>query len=241
LTDTRPKCLVELAGRPLLLWQLEALAQAGVTEATVITGFGASAVEAALRVTAPALPVACRHNPFFAVADNIASCWIARDLLGADTLLINGDTLLDPTIVTKVLSEARGPITVTIDRKSTYDGDDMKVRLKGGKLIRIGKDLTDPVDGEAIGLVRFREDGGARFVAALEGRLRDPAALRLWYLSVIDELAQANEVEAVAVDGLPWAEVDFPRDLAIAASRLAQFDWSAADACATAGAKGRQG
>ncbi len=240
LTDHRPKCLVDIAGRPLLAWQLAALAHAGVAEATVVTGFGAAAVEAALAVMAPQIPVSCRHNPFFAVADNIGSCWIARDLFAADTLLINGDTLVDPRIVTAVLTGSRLPISVTIDRKASFDADDMKVRLNGDRLARIGKDLADPVDGESIGLLRFLETGGPRFAAALEEAVRDPAALSRWYLSVVDGLAAAGEVGTVSIVGLPWAEVDFPRDLAIAAARIAEFDWSAADGRPALAALGTQ-
>lgn len=228
LTDNRPKCLVEVAGRPLLEWQLQALAHGGVAEATVVTGFGAAAVEAALKVIAPPISVTCMHNPFFAVADNIASCWIARDRIGSDTLLINGDTLVDPRIVARVLAEARAPVTVTIDRKAVYDADDMKVRLDGDRLGRIGKHLPDPVDGESIGLLCFRGSGGAQFAAALEETLLEPEALSLWYLSVVDMLAAQGGVETLSIAGLPWAEVDYPRDLAIAAARLAEFDWSAA-------------
>jgi L-glutamine-phosphate cytidylyltransferase len=240
LTDQRPKCLVELAGRPLLAWQLEALARAGVTDATVVTGFGAAAVEAALAVMALPVLVTCRHNPFYAVADNIGSCWVARDLFQEDTLLINGDTLVDPRIVETVLAASRLPITVTIDRKASFDADDMKVRLAGDRLARIGKDLSDPVDGESIGLLRFRDAGGARFAAALDEALRDPAALSRWYLSVVDALAAAGEVGTVSIAGLPWAEVDFPRDLAIAAARLDEFDWRAGAERPARAARGSQ-
>jgi len=47
LTDTRPKCLVELSGRTVLHWQLKHLAEAGITEAVVVTGFAADTVETA--------------------------------------------------------------------------------------------------------------------------------------------------------------------------------------------------
>jgi choline kinase len=227
LTDARPKCLVEVAGRPILAWQLDALAEAGVREAVVVTGFGAEAVEAALAVMAPPLPVACRHNPFFAVADNIGSCWLSRDLFHEDALLLNGDTLVDPRIVGRLLDEARAPVTVTIDRKPAYDADDMKVRLSDGLLARIGKDLAAPVDGESIGLIRFRGDGGPRFAAALERALRAPEALHRWYLSVIDGMARQGDVGVLDIAGLPWAEIDYPADLSAAAGCLAAFRWSA--------------
>ena len=38
-TDDRPKCLVEIKGRPLLLRQLEAYRQAGVSEFIIIRGY----------------------------------------------------------------------------------------------------------------------------------------------------------------------------------------------------------
>jgi len=230
LTDSKPKCLIRIAGVPILEWQLRALAAAGVEEATVVTGFGAEAVEAAVAVSAAPIRVSCLHNPFYAVADNIGSVWLARDRLGADSVLINGDTLVDPRILARVLTEARAPVSVTIDTKPAYDSDDMKVRLDGARLLRIAKTLEAPVDGESIGLIRFRDDGGPRFAAAVEAALHAPEALSRWYLSVVDALAAEGAVGAVSIAGLPWAEIDFAHDLPIAAARLADFAWPEAEA-----------
>ena len=41
LTDTKPKCLLELAGRPLLHWQLDALRDAGVERIVLVRGYAA--------------------------------------------------------------------------------------------------------------------------------------------------------------------------------------------------------
>ena len=38
LTDHRPKCLVEVQGKPMLQYQLEALNAAGVTECVIVVG-----------------------------------------------------------------------------------------------------------------------------------------------------------------------------------------------------------
>ena len=87
----------------------------------------------------------------------------------------------------------------------------------------IGKTLTDPVDGESIGMIRFRGDGGARFVRAMDRALRDQATLKRWYLSIIDALAQEGGVGVVSIEGLAWSEVDFLRDLPIAERKVAHF------------------
>ena len=44
----RPKCLVEIGGKSLLVRLIEGLAAAGVRDAVVVTGFGAEAVRAAV-------------------------------------------------------------------------------------------------------------------------------------------------------------------------------------------------
>lgn len=226
LTDDRPKCLVNISGRTILEWQLKALAAAGVEHATVVTGFGGAAIENALKVIAPAVDVQCLHNPFYSVADNIGSCWVARDLIGDDTVLINGDTLFDPRILRHVLETADAPISVTMDSKGSYDSDDMKVSTEDGRLLRISKALTEDVTGESIGMLRFQNGGGQRFTRHLSDKLRDPEALKLWYLSIIDELAALGNVGTVSIAGLPWAEIDFLRDIPIAEERVASFDWS---------------
>ena len=47
----------------------------------------------------------------------------------------------------------------------------------------------------------------------MEEALRRPTALKRWYLSVIDELAQQKAVWTCCIEGLAWAEIDYPADL----------------------------
>ena len=99
LTAARPKCLLEFSGRTLLSWQLSRLRIAGVTEAVVVTGFEAETVEAEVaKLDLGPLKVRTLFNPFYAVADNLVSCWVARSEFAGGTLLLNGDTLFETDI-----------------------------------------------------------------------------------------------------------------------------------------------
>ncbi|WP_338661223.1 phosphocholine cytidylyltransferase family protein [Pararoseomonas sp. SCSIO 73927] len=216
LTERAPKCLLRVGGRSILEWQLRGLAAAGIAEATLVTGFEAAAIEAALPgITPPGLRVRTRFNPFFAVAENIGSCFLVRDLLqDGDTVLLNGDTLFEPAVLRHLLAAPAAPITVTIDRKPAYDADDMKVSVEGTRLRAIGKTLSAAeTNGESIGMLRFQAGGGALFAAGLEAALRQPEGLRRWYLSVIHALAETGEVRVTSIEGLSWGEVDYPGDL----------------------------
>ncbi len=213
LTETRPKCLIELGGRSLLVWQLIHLAAAGVTEAVVVTGFNAAMVEEEIaRLALPTMTVTTLYNPFYGVADNLASCWIAREAFEGEVLLLNGDTLFEAGIARRLIAAPPADILVTIDRKSGYDADDMKVETRGDSLVAIGKTIQT-YDAESIGFLRFSAEGSQRFRQAIEQALRNPENLRRWYLSIIDELAREGGVGVCSIEGLEWGEMDFLADL----------------------------
>jgi choline kinase len=217
MTEKRPKCLIPLAGRSLLEWQLRNLAAAGLEEVVVVTGFGADQVESALRtMQVQGLHVRTLHNPFYAVADNLGSCWAARSEMEGEFLLLNGDTLFEVEIAERLIDHVpTAPITVAVDRKGVYDDDDMKVQTEGAQLVAIGKTLSpERVDGESIGFLRFTAEGARAFREAIDQAMRAPEGLKQWYLSVIDRLARtAGQVSVMSIEGLSWGEMDFPADV----------------------------
>ena len=237
LTANRPKCLIPLSGRPVLEWQLRNLAAAGIDEAVVVTGFGADQVEAALMTMQLGdIAVSTVHNPFYALADNLGSCWAAREEFSGEVLILNGDTLFDTEIASRLVDhEPAAPITVTIDRKNVYDSDDMKVQVAGDRLVAIGKTLeAEDVDGESIGFLRLTPGGSALFRQTVEKAMRRPEGLKQWYLSVIDGLAKTpGQVGVLSIEGLAWGEMDFPADvkrnerITSAWSRPAEFNRAA--------------
>jgi choline kinase len=221
LTADRPKCLIELNGKSLLEWQLDALSASGVGEIVVVTGFRDDLVDA---VAARRPGVRTLFNPFYHVADNLGSVWIARSEFDRDTLLLNGDTLVSPALLAKVLAAEAGAIAVTVDEKADYDADDMKVLREGTRLLRIGKALEPgEYNAESIGVLAFRGDGGRLFIDEVERMMRTSEGTRRWYLRAIDALAADHEVRTVSIKGEEWQEVDFPEDVEQARTLTARW------------------
>lgn len=223
LTEQRPKCLLSLGGRTLLEWQIATLAANHIREVVVVTGFHAQAVEAVIRDRADdGITVRTLYNPFFQVADNIGSCFVARqEMAGGTFVLLNGDTLFHPALLAHARAQAGSPIVVTVNRKGCYDADDMKVRLDGTRLTAIGKTLPpEQTHAESIGMLLFSGTGGQMFTDTLEHILRRGDGLKRWYLSAIGELADKTVIGTADICGHEWCEVDFPEDLP-AAERLA--------------------
>ena len=230
LTSDRPKSTIELAGRSMLDWQIEQFTQCGINEIFVVTGFKARVLEdeiAAIREIYPGCKIRSIFNPFYAVADNLVSCWMARQVMDGDFVLINGDTIFHANVLKRLLSNPSAPITLAIDKKEHYDEDDMKVHLDGTTLLEIGKNLTtDRIGGESIGMLYFQGSGAKIFADTLGKLMRSDGALNIWYLSAIGAIAQDKRVETRSIEKLDWCEVDFPVDKTEAETMVT--NWSGA-------------
>lgn len=219
LTAERPKCLIEFSGKTLIEWQIEMLARCGVKRIDIVTGFMTDMVEELVsRISDPRVEISCHFNPFFKVADNLGSCWIMREEMKGDFLILNGDTLISEEIVRKVQEGSDWPIAVTVDVKAAYDSDDMKVsRGENGRLARIGKTLTaEESNSESIGFLAFRGEGAELFRETVRRTMRTPDGVNHWYLKVIDMIADTGKVGTTSIEGMDWAEVDFLNDIEVA-------------------------
>lgn len=227
LVDDRPKCLIDFAGRTLLDRQLDTLAANGVDEAVVVTGFHDELVEAAVAARGGSPRVRTVFNPFYKVADNTGSLYMAREELTGDCLVWNGDTLVSNALMRRVIGNAQPGICVTVDRKASYDADDMKVIAgEDGRLREIGKRISEGVNAESIGLLAFRDGGAERFRAAIERAMRTAEGTTIWYLRVIHHLAQNGTIWTLDIQGEEWGEVDFPKDVENARALVRRWDAS---------------
>jgi choline kinase len=224
LVRDRPKCLIDFHGRSLLDRQLDTLEANGVHEAVVVTGFRDDLVERGLAARAGGPRVRTIFNPFHKVADNLGSLFLARHELEDDCLVWNGDTLVSDALMAEVVVNRQTGICVTIDRKPSYDEDDMKVVEEGGRLKAIGKRLAAGVNSESIGLLAFRGGGSLQFREAIERAMRSKDGTTIWYLSVIHRIAQSADVWTLDIEGQEWGEVDVPADVEAARKLAARWD-----------------
>jgi choline kinase len=225
LVDGRPKCLIDFNGRTLLDRQLDTLEANGVHEAVVVTGFHDELVDEAIARRSGGPNVRTVYNPFYKVADNTGSLFMAREELSGDCLVWNGDTLVSAALMRRVVDNDRAGICVTIDRKADgYDDDDMKVVEQGGKLKGIGKRISEGVNAESIGLLAFRSGGAEQFRQAIEAAMRTAEGTTIWYLRVINQIAQGADVWTLDIQGEEWGEVDFPPDVDNARALTAKWD-----------------
>lgn len=228
-TDDTPKCLLDVGnGMTLLGWQLTQLAEAGVEEALVVTGFCAEKVEKEVAKYTDIIKVRTLFNPFYKMMDNLGSVWHARREMSKDFIILNGDTLFTADVVARLCAAETNPLTVTISKKDSFDADDMKVTLEGEHLVAVSKELSlDNVDAESIGMILFRDSGVDMFRDTVVEAVEQKEQTGRYYLSVIDALAKTTEVNVVEAPQDAWCEVDFPEDLE--AARDAVSGWASSE------------
>ncbi len=227
LTDDRPKCLIDFSGRSLLDWQLDTLAANGVDEVVVVTGFHDDLVDASIAARSGGPRVRTIYNPFYKVADNLGSLFIAKHELEGDCLVWNGDTLVSEQLMRRGPRQRPGRhMRHHRSQGFGYDADDMKVVVDAaGQLHAIGKrlDLAD-VNAESIGLLAFRKGGAELFREWIEKAIRTSEGTTIWYLRVIHQIAQAQPVWTFDINGEEWGEVDFPEDVGSARELTARWN-----------------
>ncbi len=209
LSGGKPKCLVEIGGRPLIMHQLEMLADHGIGPTIVVVGYRADEVKAVVGERAQIVV-----NERYAETNSLYSLWLARDLIKGPFILLNSDLFFDPTILNKLLREKGSALAY--DSTSSRGREQTKVALRKGLVTDLGKDVPPSLArGESLGLLKFDEEG-ARIMLESADHLMTAGHEDAWVIEGTRSVVSRHEVAGVNIAGLPWAEIDFPYDLDVA-------------------------
>lgn len=214
LTETMPKCLVPVGGRAILDHQLDALTEAGLTNAVVVAGYRADQVEAHLSRRRGGVAARMIFNPFWDAASSIASVWAAHTHMTGPFLLMNGDTVFEGRVIAAALAAAGSGVNLAVERPDTFELDDMRVAIDGDRVTAVAKTLpADIATHRSLGLIVSRDGDGGGYVEALRRVMDAPDGLHAYHHDVIDLLARERGVTAIEIAG-GWREIDRPQDIA---------------------------
>ncbi len=232
-TDAVPKCMVEVAGRPILHWQLGALAAAGVDDVVIVRGYRGARIDAAEHrvrfvensdwaennILASLLCAAdeMKEGFFFSYADIVYAPAVARKLTGMD----------DATHVALVIDRRWQDAYVGRDQHPVGEAELASVHdgAAGPTVAQVGKRAVAPeaAAGEFIGLARFSATGAAALRSLWDERLaeggldqpfgRAPRLRQAYLTDALNALAaRGTRLLPVFIDGA-WREIDTRQDL----------------------------
>ncbi len=218
LTEAKPKCLVELAGQPLLARQRAALTGGGATGVGVVRGYRGELFEG--------MGLTLFDNPRWADSNMVVSLTCAAPWLRTERCLVSYSDIFYSAATVRALAACGEDIAVSFDpawrtlwekrfADPLADAETFR-RDAQGYVTAIGKKTADiaEIQGQYMGLLSFSPAGWARVEAFLAG-LEPKAVDKLDMTSLLAGLiAQGVKVRAVPAEGA-WGEVDSASDLAV--------------------------
>ncbi len=224
LTEHTPKCLLEVAGRPILRRLLDHLAALGVTEVTIVLGYLGSKIREAVQQWSPEIRVNFVDNTEYASTNNGYSTLLAADAAsGHEFVLLDADIVCEREVIARVLAHAK-PDCLGVRPSTTLGVEEMKIVLDAQGRVRECAKTVDPklAIGESIGINRFSPDASQRFFEALHERVSRKGLVNEYNDSAVQQMIdeQGYELWPVDLGTLYCAEIDTPADLAEVDARV---------------------
>lgn len=137
LTSEHPKCMTEISHTDTILSrQLKLIAQAGITEVVMTTGYYDSILEEYCESLDLPLHITFVKNPVYDKTNYIYSIYCAREYLDDDILLMHGDLVFENTVFDDVL--ASNESCMTVSSTLALPEKDFKAVLSDGRVTKVG-------------------------------------------------------------------------------------------------------
>lgn len=213
VTGNRPKCLLEIGGRSLLVRYLDTLLEVGIKAAVLVVGHQQERIRAAVGDAYRGLTIRYVVNDQYR-RGSLYSLWLARVAFDDDLLIMDADVLC-PAAFVKRLVNSPHPNAILIDETVRQDSEERMAVIRGGRVIALTKQLPpQPPDliGEGVGFLKVTRRDSEAMLAAMEPFVTR-GDLDMEYEDTWEAFFRAVPVGYEKVGGQPWIEIDFPGDI----------------------------
>ena len=221
MTEDRPKGLVELAGKPLVGWQTDALRRAGIDEIVIVTGYrGAQLAPFADRTV---------ENADWATTNMVTSLVCAAGEIDRPVIISYSDIVYAPDAV-RQLAGVAGETAMAYDRDwlslwsrrfddPLSDAETFRAAADGSIAEIGGKtDTLADIQGQYMGLLRFTP----ATIAAIRAITDESERAKLDMTSLLMRLIRSgHKIQGTGISG-GWCEVDSVEDLKLANELVAE-------------------
>src|SRR5580692_10728181 len=233
--DDRPKCLVELEGKPLVERQISALRRGGVDEIGVVRGYRAEMID---------LPGLCYFaNERWAETNMVMSLAAAAPWLRSGPVIVSYADIFYRSELVRGLKGAPGDLVISFDRDwrrlwtrrfadPLADAETFRADA-AGQLLEIGGKTTriEDIEGQYMGLLKFTPPAWSA-VEALLGTLDAVIRNRLDVTGLLRRLL-AGKLAAISTFGIDgqWGEIDNPEDVTLYQKMMEEGELVLEDEC----------
>ncbi len=213
MTDTAPKCMVEVCGRSILENALMLFARRGVERTRIVVGHLAPVVRERIGSSFKNMKIEYIENADYATTNSMYSLHLGLQGLREATWVLEGDVFFEAAVLAKAVTQE---VSWFVDAaRKDLDGayirfDDSR-RALSLDIIRDLKLLSGQC-GKSIGMLHLGARGTELFKRWLEEGVK-AGQTNLYYDLIVGPHFNEAHVEAVDVGGMKWFEIDNLADL----------------------------
>ena len=213
LTDTKPKCLLEVGGKTLLQRTVDAMTAAGITEFVVVTGYRGNMIRDFLTIHYPLSTIHYLDNVDYEHNNNIYSLWMSGQIVrGQEFLLMDSDILCDPAAVLRIASEPEAALAVN---RHELGEEEMKVVVDDQMRITEISKTCRPEDamGESVGIEKMTAAYSEALFRELDQMILQEGLIDIFYERAFERLIpQGHTFRVIDTTDYFSYELDTPED-----------------------------
>lgn len=222
LTSEHPKCMTEISARETILGrQLRILAEIGVTEVVITTGYYDSVLIEYCNSLDYPINISFVNNPRYAETNYIYSIYCARELLkDEDIILMHGDLVFEYTVLEDMLAYSGSCMKVS--STAPLPQKDFKAVVSDGRVKAVGTDFFESAM-EAQALYKLNaKDWNAWLDKIVE--FCEAGNTGVYAENAFNEISDICEINAFDVKDRLCAEIDNAEDLELIKGKLAEIE-----------------
>jgi choline kinase len=208
LTLNCPKCLFSLDENYSILQRMidNILQYDSKAEIITVVGFMSDKIKNVITNTKFV------DNPFYNVTNSIASLWFCKDYLFEDVTIINGDIVMEQSLIKDIVIQKYDYPLVLIDSSIKSNGD-YNVQVQDENILVMSKELQNYY-GEYAGITKINRATISLFKNEIE-KMIAAGQYDQWYETVLVQLIFNNNLQLKYKDisQYQWTEVDCVNDL----------------------------
>ncbi|MBH10914.1 MAG: hypothetical protein CMG74_11305 [Candidatus Marinimicrobia bacterium] len=207
------KCLLDVSGKPIINYQLEALENLGIYDVTMITGYYRESLMEHVTNSFPSLNFDFLINHHYFETNTAYSLYLAREkLISDDQVLLNADVVYPKELLKRIVNSIFENV-LAVDVKSCGREEVKVVKGAGQKIVDIGKNLIEAQClGEFIGVAKLSRSFAGMLAGTL-GKLINAGGKNDYFEAGIQPLLSKVDVYFEDVSEFPCLEIDFIEDL----------------------------
>lgn len=221
LTSEHPKCMTEIShNNTILSYQLKLIAEAGITEVIMTTGYYDKVLVDYCESLDLPLNYTFVKNPVYDKTNYIYSIYCAKEYLDDDIILMHGDLVFENTVFDEITNNESSCMAVS--STLPLPEKDFKAVLKNGKIKKVGIEFfDDAVAAQPLyklnrgdlkiwldSIIAFCEDGNVNFYAE----------------NAFNAVSDKCTIIPFDFKNRLCAEIDNPEDLKTVSSKLKEIE-----------------